>query len=150
LAHAGKFVYKSGVSSSSDLNAAFLSVPVNRYLKFQLLERSAGACRVTGDISAEYTQEHGVVHGAIVSAIADTSAVWLFHPDLEPGQSMASIEFKVNFLAPAFLDRGPLIAESSLVRRGRRIGVAQSDVRQNGDLIARGLFTYMFFHRGQG
>lgn len=98
--------------SPTDLNAAFQSVPVNRYLKLELLERSASTCRISGDILAEYTQEHGVVHGAIVSAIADTSAVRLFHPDFEPGRSMASIEFNVNFLAPAFLDRGPLVAES--------------------------------------
>lgn len=132
---------------STQLDAAFQSVPVNRYLRFRLARRSADACVVSGEILPEYTQEHGVVHGAIVSALADTAAVWLFHPDLETGQSMASIEFKINFLAPAFIDRGPLTAEGSLVRRGRRVGVAQSDVRQNGELIARGLFTYMFFHR---
>jgi len=131
----------------TQLESAFNAVPANRYLRLRLLDRSAERCQIVGEILAEYTQEHGVVHGAIVSAFADTAAVWLFHPDLKPGQSMASIEFKVNFLAPAFIERGPLTAEGSLVRRGRRVGVAQSDVRQNGELIARGLFTYMFFQR---
>lgn len=101
-------------------------------------------------IVPEHTQEHGVVHGAILSALADTAAVWLFHPNLAEGQAMASIEFKVNFLAPARIDGGELIAESSLVRRGKRVGVAQADVRQGDELVLRGLFTYMFFTPGSG
>jgi uncharacterized protein (TIGR00369 family) len=135
--------------SPEHLQSAFAAVPANRYLGLRLLERSAERCLIAGDLRPEYAQEHGVVHGALVTAFADTACVWLFHPVLEAGQSMASIEFKINFLSPAFIDRGPLAAEGTLVRRGRRIGVAQSDVRQGHELVARGLFTYIFFHKGQ-
>ncbi|HWL95287.1 MAG TPA: PaaI family thioesterase [Phycisphaerae bacterium] len=131
----------------AQLQEAFARVPVNRYLRLALRERTNDRCAVCAEILPEYTQEHGVVHGALVTAFADTAAVWLFHPELAEGHSMTSVEFKVNFLSPAFLDRGPLIAEAALVRRGRRIGVAQADVRQRDELILRGLFTYMFFQK---
>jgi acyl-coenzyme A thioesterase PaaI-like protein len=58
---------------------------------------------------------------------------------------MTSIEFKLNFLAPGLEGRGPLIARSKLVKRGRTIGVATVDVKQGSELVATGLFTYLFF-----
>ena len=100
---------------------------------------------ITAAVLAAYSQEHGMVHGALVTAAADTAAVWLFHPDLAPGQAMASVEFKINFLAPATLSGGPLRAAARLVKRGKRLGIAASDVFQGEVLVACGLFTYMFF-----
>lgn len=136
------------MSDAESMMAAFQKVPFNHHFQFALLERSAGAARVTAALRAEYAQEHGVAHGAIITAVADTAAVWLFHPELAAGEAMTSIEFKVNFLSAARLDRGALLAEATRVRRGRRIGVAQADVRQGDTHIARGMFTYLFFRPG--
>jgi acyl-coenzyme A thioesterase PaaI-like protein len=55
---------------------------------------------------------------------------------------MASVEFKVNFLAPAFVDAGQLTAVAKLIKRGRRVAVCQSEVWQQQVQVAIGLFTY--------
>ena len=76
-----------------------------------------------------YLQEGGVVHGGIISTLADTAAVYTVHPYLNENQSMTSIEFKINFLSPALFENGDLLAKANLVKRGRK--VALCDVRSS-------------------
>ena len=130
-----------------ELEKAFRRVPVNRHLRFRLISRSKQGAVVSMDLQPRHLQEEGVVHGGILTAIADTAAVYSFFPDLEPDRTMASIELKVNFLRPAQLEEGPLFARSRVVQRGRKVGVADVEVTQSDKLVAKGTFTYMFFDR---
>ncbi|HET9481189.1 MAG TPA: PaaI family thioesterase [Candidatus Polarisedimenticolia bacterium] len=133
-----------------DLLDAFSRVPINRHLKLTLAARAPDGCVVALDPLPEHLQEEGVVQGGVLTAVADTAAVYCFHPDLDPATTMTSIELKINFLAPALVGRGPIEACSRLVRKGRRIGVCDVDVRQAGRLVARGIFTYLFYERRAG
>jgi uncharacterized protein (TIGR00369 family) len=123
----------------------FLDVPANRYLGFQFMSRSAEGARISMEVMQDQLQETGVLHGGIISAIADTAAVYAFYPDLEPTRVMTSIEFKVSFLSAALPGKGTLIAESKVLKRGKRTGVCEVEVTQAGKLIAKGIFTYLFF-----
>lgn len=120
----------------------FERVPVNALLGLHLVRCTLDAATVEMTPRPDVLQEHGVVHGGILALLADTAAVYLTHPFLEEGRRMASIEFKVNFLAPATADRGALRADASLVRRGKRVVVAESRVMQGDTEVLRGLFTY--------
>jgi len=125
----------------------FARTPVYRLLGFELIERSAQGAEVRAAVRTDLLQEEGVVHGGILSTLADAAAVYAFYPDLAPLQSMTSIEFKLNFLRPATTDGGDLVARSRVVQRGRRVGVCDVEVAQGEKAVARGLFTYMFFER---
>lgn len=92
----------------------------------------------------EFTQEQGVVHGGLIATLADTACVWALMSGLVEGCGMTSIEFKLNFLAPADPLGIPLRARATIVRRGARIAVCRADVTQGRSAIATGLFTYMF------
>ena len=48
-------------------------------------------------------KEGGVVHGGIISTLADSAAVYTLHPYLTEKQSMASIQVKMNFLSPVLM-----------------------------------------------
>ncbi len=127
----------------------FASVPANRFLGLRLVSRSAEEAVITMEVAPDHIQETGVVHGGILSAAADTAAVYLFHPDLADTQSMASIEFKMNFLRPATADGGPVPARSRLLRRGRKVGVCEVELTQADQVVAKGLFTYLFIDRSE-
>jgi uncharacterized protein (TIGR00369 family) len=99
------------------------------------------------DPRPELLQEEGIIHGAILSALADTAAVYTFHPDLPSELRMTSIEFKLNFLSPALGDGGTLTARSQVVRKGKKVGVCDVEVTQGERLVAKGLFTYLFYPR---
>ncbi|MGH9199040.1 MAG: PaaI family thioesterase, partial [Acidimicrobiia bacterium] len=68
---------------------------------------------------------------------------YALYPFLDERERMTSVEFKVNFLVPATVDRGEVVARSSVVRRGRTLAVAQVDVRQADQLVLTGIFTYI-------
>lgn len=121
----------------------FGDVPINRHVGLKLVSTAPGAATVELEVSEELLQEYGVVHGGILALLADTSAVYSIRPALQPGESMTSIEFKVNFLAAARLGADVVRAEATLVRKGRRIALSEVSVRQAGTEVLRGLFTYM-------
>jgi uncharacterized protein (TIGR00369 family) len=126
----------------SSLPEQFSSVPINHWLGLRMVAHTASETTAVLPCRPEFAQETGVVHGAIVTLLADTAAVYLVMPDLPKDWRMASVEFKVNFLAPAFVDAGQLTAVAKLIKRGRRVAVCQSEVWQQQVQVAIGLFTY--------
>lgn len=133
------------MSEQDPIYRKFRQVPVNRRLQFELLEVSSEKASVRMEIIPEYVQETGVVHGGLISALADTAAVYCFWPKLGKDRKMASIEFKVNFLRPAVFDSGPLEAHAKVIREGQTIGLCDVEVVQQGRMVAKGMFTYLFF-----
>lgn len=96
-------------------------------------------------LQPRFLQGHGIVHGGILATLADSAAVLaLFPREGDAARGLSSIEFKLNFLRPAVLDAGDVQAHARVLRRGRRVGVAQVELRQAGREVAVGLFTYMY------
>jgi len=121
----------------------FAAVPVNRHLGFELRAWGDSGAVVVLVPRPEHAQEYGVVHGGLLSTLADTAAVYTIQPGLAAGERMTSIEFKVNFLAAARPDGGEIVGTATLVRRGRSVAVVQVDVRQGDVHVLTGIFTYL-------
>ena len=128
----------------------FYDVPVNKLFSYELVSRSQEEAVISMEAREEFLKEEGLVQGGILSAIADTAAVYTFYPDLGDGETMTSIEFKVNFLRPAVRGRGPLTARARVVKRGRKVGLCDVEVSQSDAVVLKGLFTYMFYERERG
>jgi uncharacterized protein (TIGR00369 family) len=126
----------------------FAAVPVNRLFGFALRSHDGQSACVAFRPDAAHAQEYGVVHGGIISALADTAAVYTIHPSLAATERMTSIEFKVNFLAGATPERGEIVARARLIRKGRTLAVVQADVHQADVHLATGLFTYIILRNG--
>lgn len=137
------------MKNHEEIHQAFSQVPANRHFGFRLVSQSLEEAVVEMEVKPDLIQETGVVHGGIISTLADTAAVYVFHPYLPDGHSMASIEFKVNFLRAARVDRGELVAHSIVLRRGRKVGVCEVEVTQAKVIIAKGIFTYLFFEKSE-
>jgi uncharacterized protein (TIGR00369 family) len=70
----------------------------------------------------ELTQQHGALHGGVVGMIVDAACAFAAATLFPPGATGSSVEYKVNFLAPA---RGEtVIARGWVVRPGRTVTVA--------------------------
>jgi uncharacterized protein (TIGR00369 family) len=131
------------VSVDPAIAARFDAVPVNRHLGFALRAHDASGAEVAFTPRPEHRQEFGVVHGAILSALADTASVYAVLPGLAADERMTSIEFKVNFLAAARPDGGEIVGRSTMVRRGRTVAVVRTDVFQGDTHVVTGIFTYV-------
>ena len=103
----------------------------------------SGAIGLAMEPREDLLQSESVIHGGILATLADTAAAWAVLRDQPMGETLTSIEFKLNFLRPARLDGGELLARGRVVRRGSRIAVIDGEVIQGGEAVARGLFTYL-------
>lgn len=121
----------------------FDEVPVNRHLGFRLISQGEGTAEVSMEIQEGFIQETGVVHGGILTTLADTTCVYALRPGLNPGLTMTSIELKLNFLRPVLAERGVVTARATMVQLGKAVGVSDVEVSQAGKPVARGLFTYL-------
>ncbi len=135
------------MNDQQDRIHAFANVPVHRFLGLRMLVPSSEEATVEMDVSPELCQETGVVHGGIVSALADATAANLFQPYVPDHLLTTSIEFKMNFIRPVLAERGKLSARASVLRRGRKVGVAEVEITQAEQLVAKGLFTFLFLER---
>ncbi len=106
-----------------DLQARFAATPSNRLLGTLLIAQSQSRVELELPMRGELLQEEGVVHGGLLTTLADTAAVYLVWPDLPPDRTMTSIDFAMTFLAPGLPDRGPLRAVAVPLRIGRSVAV---------------------------
>lgn len=72
------------------------------------------------------SQQHGFFHGGAIGAIADSAGGYAAFTLLAATDSILTVEYKLNFMAPAQGDT--LIARGQVVRAGRRIYVCQSEI----------------------
>ena len=75
---------------------------------------------------ASISQQHGFVHAAAVSAIADSAAGYAALTLMPAGRGVLTTEFKINLLAPAAGDR--LVARAKVIKSGRTLTLAQAEV----------------------
>ena len=71
-------------------------------------------------------QQHGFVHGGVVSAIADSAAGYAALSLMPADTGILTTEFKINFLAPAAGER--ILARGRVVKAGRTLTLAQAEV----------------------
>lgn len=92
----------------------------------EMLEATEGQCRVGVDFGPGLTQQHDLWHGAVSAALADVAAGFAAYTLMDDDRQPLSIEFKVNWVAPA---RGPrLEARARVVANGFRVKHVHVDV----------------------
>lgn len=128
-----------------DAHSYFAAVPFNQLLDIRLEHADRESARVVARARAEFKQEQGVVHGGLLTILADNAAVYLTLPHLADEERMTSVEFKMNFLEAGRIDGGELIATARVIRAGKRIVVCEAMVTQDDRELAFGIFTYMRF-----
>jgi len=119
------------------------AMPCVAHFGLRFGERGPERAELSMPVRPEHLQVDERLHGGVVATLADTAAVWLIAPELPPHETITSIEFKLNFLRPAVLGGGDLLAVARRVRRGRRVALADVDVLQGERHVAKGLFTYV-------
>jgi uncharacterized protein (TIGR00369 family) len=73
----------------------------------------------------DITQQQGFVHGAVIAAIVDTACGYASFTLMPPGVEVLTVEFKINFMAPAVGDR--MIARGRVTRAGKTLTVCTGD-----------------------
>jgi uncharacterized protein (TIGR00369 family) len=115
--------------------------PYQRFLGLELVRCEDGLCEIRMPFRPELLREDGSdwLHGGIVSALIDIAGDYAV--ETKTGGDVPTVDLRVDYLRPA--KRGALVALGRVVKIGRRIAVADVEVKDDdGRLVAVGRGVY--------
>jgi acyl-CoA thioesterase len=83
----------------------------------------------------------GLLQGGMIAALADEAVAYALWSLVPAGELISTVEMKINFLAP--VRQGPIEAIARIAKRGKTISLGEVEVREQDQLVAKGLFTYI-------
>jgi uncharacterized protein (TIGR00369 family) len=93
------------------------------------------------EVRPTHKQIHGVVHGGIIAALADTAAAIAAYTVVPRGIELATLELKINYLEP--VPGGTVKADARVLRAGRNFIVTECDIfNESGSMAAKALLTF--------
>ena len=104
-----------------------------------------GQCEISLPFRADLCQQHGFLHGGVVTAIAANAGGYAAFTLMPPGTSVVGVEYKLNLFASPTGER--LIARGRVIRPGRTLHAVEAEIEaeKGGDTrpVGRMLATMM-------
>ena len=97
-----------------------------RLLGAEVVEAGEGWCVIEVPFHDDLTQQERYFHGAVIGALADNAGGYAAMTLAPPDREVLTVEYKVNFLAPAWGEK--LVARGEVVSAGRRLFVCRAEV----------------------
>lgn len=94
-----------------------------RHLGASITELRRGFCQLQAPYGADLTQQHGYFHAGVTSSLVDTAGGYAGLSTYTRGDSILTVDFTVNLLAPAIGDS--LLADATVIKSGRTLTVCQ-------------------------
>ena len=110
-------------------------------LSFSQCEGGFSRCALT--VTDRLLNPHRVLHGGVIYSLADTGMGGALYTDLDEDESCATVQIDIFYLAA--VTSGTLTCETKLVHRGRSVAVLESEIANDGRLVAKALGTYSVF-----
>jgi uncharacterized protein (TIGR00369 family) len=109
------------------------------YLGIRLVDIGPGWIAAEMEVRPELLNPFGAMHGAALSALVDHVLGSAVFPLVPRGTWPATLEFKLNYLAP--VRAGIVRAESRVIALRARTAVVRVDVTNEGQLVGTALGT---------
>ncbi len=100
------------------------SQPFNALVGAELTDFSPGRAELTISITPQLKQQHGFVHGGVISYAADNALTFAGGSVLGP--AVVTSEYKINYLRPAV--GAVLIARATVIHSSQTQAVCRCDV----------------------
>ncbi|HTJ40507.1 MAG TPA: PaaI family thioesterase [Kofleriaceae bacterium] len=116
--------------------------PIQATLDFDLTEADEGRARFTGRPSAQHANPMGTVHGGYAATLLDSAMGSAVMTTLAAGESYGTVDLIVHLVRPITPASGPLVADATIVHRGKTIATAEGRLTDgNGKLVAHATTT---------
>lgn len=115
--------------------------PYQRFLGLELVRAEEGLVEIRMPFRAEFLRDDASdwLHGGILSALIDIAGDYAVYS--RTGGDVPTVDLRVDYLRPA--KRGNLIAIARTVKVGRRVSVADVEVKdEDGKVVAVGRGVY--------
>ena len=111
-------------------------------LGMEIVDVKKGWAKVRLPFEKKLLQPLGVAHGGAIFSPADSAVAMALVGLVERDEIFTTIEMKINYLIP--FRGGEITAEAKIIYKGSKSALGDVEVRNSdGDLIAKGLATYM-------
>lgn len=130
-----------GLLAEKDMRVRLNQSNPAKQFGFELVKARRGRAVVRMSVADRHKQVHGVVHGGVIAALADTAGGMATYMAVPRGTRAATVELKINYLE-AVAD-GVAVADARVIRLGRHLAVVDCDVRDgHRRLVAKALMTF--------
>ncbi len=99
------------VEQRPDFAPGEFPVPIGRLLGLKIISSGAGRAAIEFEANARYANPTGTLHGGVFCDLADAAMGLAYLSTLVEGDSLTTIELKINFLRPVW--NGKLRAEAN-------------------------------------
>jgi len=121
------------------------------YCGFEAVSLKRGFLESQLKVLTHHRQQDNYIHAGVIATMADHTAGYAAFSLVPEDRRILTIEFKVNFLDPAW--GHALICRSRILREGGQILIGESEVfdkRQDGEvLVAKALVTLRSIHESR-
>lgn len=119
--------------------------PLGWVLGLHYVERARGHTACYIDVGPQHHNPGKIAHGGIAFTLADSAMGAAVYTLLEAGQRCATIELKINYLAPVV--EGRTTATANVISKRRHTAVVTSEVHdKDGELVAIAQGTFAIMH----
>jgi uncharacterized protein (TIGR00369 family) len=129
---------------AEEIKQSFAKQTIMGLIGAELNRVEPGVIEITLPYRADLAQQHGYLHGGIVTTIADSACGYAAYSLMPPNSEVLSVEFKVNLLRPAKGEK--FLAVAQVVKAGKTLTVVRADVfgvdgKEQRELVATMLGT---------
>ncbi len=111
-------------------------------LNFTKVENGYSQC--TLEVNQNLFNPHMVLHGGVIYSMADTGMGGALYTMLVENELCATVEIKINYFKA--VKSGNLTCNTKVIHKGKRIAVMESEIKNNGNLVAKAIGTYSIFN----
>lgn len=120
--------------------------PIAEPMGMRLVEVERGRVVFEGRPGFSHYNPLGAAHGGWFGTLLDSCMACAVQTMLPAGRTYTTLEYRVNILRAVTVETGPLLAEGTALRVGRRTGVAEGRLTDgDGRLCATGSTTCLVF-----
>jgi uncharacterized protein (TIGR00369 family) len=118
--------------------------PIAATLGYHISEVGDGMAVVSCDPGEHHLNPFQIIHGGLAAALIDTATGCAISSQSPAGVGQTTINLQVEYFRAMTENTGRVRCEGRVVKRGRRIAVADAEIKgEDGTIYARGSGTYM-------
>jgi uncharacterized protein (TIGR00369 family) len=108
------------------VRASFACQTFMKTIDARLVAVTPGGCEIELPFRSDLCQQHGFLHGGVVTAIAANAGGYAAFTLMPPGTSVVGVEYKLNLFASPKGDR--LRARGRVVRPGKTLHAVEAEI----------------------
>ena len=122
--------------------------PFGMYVGLTFTKWEKGYSQCTLEVDGKLLNPYSAVHGGVTFTMADSGMGFALVTCLEEGEKCVTIETKIVYFKA--VKAGTLTCDTRVIHKSKRIVNLESEIKQNGELVAKAIGTWSVYRGSQG